>query len=864
MRPRRPRGVIEIVYMSRENPYLTLNFLADLYAQTLETAQARRYTYAEVDRASARFANLIASLGIKAGERLAVQVENSPEALFLYLACLRAGVVFVPLNTACKRVELAQFLNDVRPSLVVCDPASEDLLQELAVEADVRHVLTLSETGDGSLPARAREQQCELPTSADLSARYIRAAELSCPARSLMPDAFPNFRWLGSDRLLAVSDSKILGVFRVSDGKMIESEGTPTSRELKPNSHEDRAMAPDGAVRIVYDGHDLTMLETKSGSRHRLTHDGTYDIAYGVIADNGSQPLTRLRERQVPPVVGMWSLDSRYFVTVRVDQRRLRSLPYVVGSAPDAQGHRIPEAHAFRYALPGDTTVPTATLVIIDRCTRTVRELQVPPLLLSYGTPEGGRMVWTDDSRYFFVAVESRDFRSLTVYRVDPQTGASHAVLVDRGDQPLRPFPFPNLQVFAPVGDGEQLVLVSERDGRAHLYLYDVASGKLVRQLTSGAWSVVKLSAIDAREGAVFFSAVGREPGRDPYLQHFYRVSLDGGQLVLLTPEDADHEVHLSPARDVFVDVYSTLSQAPTVVLRKSTGTFISKLWQSDPKPLLERGWVEPKRFSVTAADRRTVLHGTLYLPPGKKDSGRFPIIDSIYGGPQRSNAPVRFPGEGAGGAMALAQLGFAVFVLDARGTPLLDRAARDATWGPKFGSADVVAADHAAAVKQLAAEYDSLDPERVGIYGHSFGGYYTVRLMAQCPDVFKVGVALAQSTDNYMYSFRHDRWYGLPSEFPETYQAQLNSRLADQIKGRLLLVAGDADDDTHPLHTILMAGALAKANRSFDMLILPDLNHSTTATNGYVTKRRWDYFVEHLLGAEPPIDIEVPDIRYW
>lgn len=519
--------------------------------------------------------------------------------------------------------------------------------------------------------------------------------------------------------------------------------------------------------------------------------------------------------------------------------------------------------HSFHYALHGDSAVPTASLVLIDRLTRNVREVQVPPLIVSNGVPEDGTMSWTDDGRYFFVSMESRDFRSLTVYRVDPQTGASHTVLVDRSDKPRRPYPLTSTTVFRPVGDGAQLVLLSERDGRAHLYLYDVRSGKLVRQLTSGPWSVTKLTAVDAGKRVVFFSAVRRETGRDPYLRHFYRLSLDGGEPVLLTPEDADHLVNLSPSKGVFVDVYSTLAQAPTVVLRDSSGAAIKQLWQTDPTPLVERGWVAPERFSVTAADGKTVLHGTLYLPPGQKKKGQIPLIDSIYGGPHVVHAPVRFPGGGGwntGGAMALAKLGFAVFVLDARGTPLLDRDARDATWGQNFGSADVVAADHAIAVKHLTAKYDFLDPERVGIYGHSWGGYYTVRLMAQLPDLYKVGVAISGTSDNYAYFVEHDRFYGLPSEFPESYKAQLNYPLADQIKGRLLLVAGDADDNVHPLQTILMADALAKANRNFDMMILPDLNHGTTESNGYVNKRKWDYFVQHLLNAQPPTDVVVPD----
>lgn len=454
-----------------------------------------------------------------------------------------------------------------------------------------------------------------------------------------------------------------------------------------------------------------------------------------------------------------------------MSSRAARSATVVCRRAPDAEGHRIPEVHAFRYALPGDTTVPTATLVMIDRCTRTVRELQVPPLLLSYGVPEDGKMVWTNDGRYLFVGVESREFRCLTVYRVDLQTGTSHTVLVDRGDRPLRPFPFPNLQLFAPVGDGGQLVLVSERDGRAHLYLYDVASGELVRQLTSGAWSIVKLSAVNPRERAVFFSAVGREPGRDPYLRHFYRVALDDGQPVLLTPEDADHEVHLSPDRSVFVDVHSTLSQAPTVVLRKNTGALISELWRTDPKPLVELGWIAPERFSVAAADGRTILHGTLYLPPGEKRCGRTPIIDSIYGGPQRFNAPVRFPGEARRGSRGRDGFG------PTRFCGFRTRRPRDSTarsHPPRCNLGTQLrlcryCRGRSCGGRQATRHQIRFPRSRTRRdFGHSFGGYYTVRLMAQRPDVFKVGVALAESSDNYMYSFRHDRWYGLSSEFPE------------------------------------------------------------------------------------------------
>lgn len=323
-------------------------------------------------------------------------------------------------------------------------------------------------------------------------------------------------------------------------------------------------------------------------------------------------------------------------VTVRVDQRRLRTLPFVVGSAPDAGGRRIPEVHSYRYALPGDANVPTVTLIVVDRRTRTIRELQVPPLLLPYGSPER-QIVWTEDGRYLFVGAESRDFRTLTVYKVDPQTGASREVLVDRNDsgkpQRLINILVDGAQIFAPVGNGRQLVLFSQRDGREHLYLYDVESGKLVRRLTSGAWSVVDLTAVDARDRVVFFSAAGREPGRDPYLRHFYRVSLDGGQPVLLTPEDADHEIHLSPKLDAFVDVYSTLSQAPRVVLRKSTGALISELWRTDPRPWYSAAGL---RQSVSASRLLMVkqfftVRSTCHS--GKRDAASSPSLTRFTAG---------------------------------------------------------------------------------------------------------------------------------------------------------------------------------------------------------------------------------------
>jgi len=508
-----------------------------------------------------------------------------------------------------------------------------------------------------------------------------------------------------------------------------------------------RRYSAGSTTQIVRQGNDLALIDLTTGRQHRLTQDGSADSPYGAIGQTGSQPLKAKLSNTSNLAYGHWSPDSRFFLTWQLHHRG-RPFPLVIGSAPNADGHRLPEAHIFRVAYPGDEGVPTVSLVIVDRIARSVWRLEVPELLLPYGRPHG--VLWTEDGDHDFISEESRDSRTVTYHRISPMTGESRPVVVDDGELPLRYYlrgqAYLRSQTFAPTADTSELIVVSERDGRAHLYVFETASGELLRQLTKGDWSVVDLVAVDSDRRTVFFSAVARERDRDPYLSHFYNISLDGGPPVLLTPEHADHEVTMAPDRQHFVDVHSTVDRAPIVVLRNKAGELISELWRADPQPLLRLGWRPPNRFSVTAADGETTLWGTFFEAAGQGKAGCTPLLDAIYGGPQVTEAPTRWPGH-VSDVLAVTHLGLAVFVLDARGTPLLPRAARDATWGEAFGSG-VVAEDHAAAVRQLAASHKGFNPDLVGVYGHSWGGYFTVRLMGQRPELFKVGVAGAGSHD--------------------------------------------------------------------------------------------------------------------
>lgn len=703
------------------------------------------------------------------------------------------------------------------------------------------------------------DSACPSVTDSEIQERYRRAiALLPDNYRALLPDAFITADW------------------RSQSGKVVLTNGvgTRTAFDVKDGRRHDVLPGNDDAARsaintdasgdrgIGFEGFDLALVDLKAGKRQRLTHDGTADLAYGVRAETGSSWLTRRLARRQEEPLGFWSPDGRYFASLRVDQRGLRAMPMVI-AGPEKNGHRLPMVETARFAIPGDMAVPRGMLVIFDISTGAMVESRVPPVMLSYGAPLGG-IRWTADSRSLFVGEESRDYRSLTVWSTDARTGAARAVFTEKGELPLRPFQVGVM--FTPVGDGREFILHSERDGRGHLYLYDATTGRLKRQLTSGEWSVLLQGDrpaihIDQQRREAYFTAVGREPGRDPYYRHFYRVHLDTGAIQLLTPENASHTVSVSLENRAFVDTFATVSEAPVSVLKNLDGQKIAELSRADLSPLMALGRVTPERFQVMAADGRTPLWGTLYRPPHAGGKRCFPILDAIYGGAQSLMASLDGALTDNALVNATAQLGFAVVQLDARGTPLLPREARDATWGRNFGS-DVVAADHAAAIKQLAQRYDFIDAERAGIYGHSWGGYYVVRAMAQRPDVFKVGVSSAGSHDNWALDYEHDRWFGMPQQLPDTYLLQSNFPLASRINGKLLLVHGDADENVLPLNTLLMADALGKAHRAFDMLILPDLNHGQLARDGYFVRRRWDYFVQHLLGVTPPATTAVPSLK--
>jgi dipeptidyl aminopeptidase/acylaminoacyl peptidase len=378
-------------------------------------------------------------------------------------------------------------------------------------------------------------------------------------------------------------------------------------------------------------------------------------------------------------------------------------------------------------------------------------------------------------------------------------------------------------------------------------------------RITGGDWMVSDLLHVDEAQRYAYFTARGREPGQDPYYRSLYRARLDGSSVEQVTREPADHDIAVAPGGRYFVDTYSRPDTAPVSVLRRLDGTVVRELQRADVSALRASGYRPPELFTVRARDGVTELRGLLWKPPHFDPAKKYPIIDYIYPGPQVGSVGGRqFAMRPGGGANALAELGFFVVQVDALGTPGRSKAFHDAYYG-NMGDSGIP--DQVATIKQLAARYPQIDLDRVGIYGHSGGGFASTSAMLRFPDFFKVAVSSAGNHDNRSYDYTwgekyQGEWKKLGDSL-DTFDSQSNWRLAKNLQGKLLLMYGTLDDNVHPNATQLLIDELIKANKNFDLLVMPNRNHGF-AGEPYVVRRTWDYFVTHLLGVEPPEGFEV------
>jgi len=619
----------------------------------------------------------------------------------------------------------------------------------------------------------------------------------------------------------------------------------------------DELRSPDGSLAAFSRDEDLWVRETSGGAERQLSTDGETDFGYGVLPEGCCTEITLRREGFEPPPVAEWSPDGSRIATHRYDERNVEELHLLEA----ATGRPI--LHSYHYALPGDSVIPTWTMHVFDVATGAHVAAAMKPMPGDFAAPDTAwaNVQWNAAGDRVYFSQHSRDFRTQTLVEVDATTGATRDVIVETGPTYVEVQQFtalrPNWRV---LDNGREAVWWSERDGWGHLYLYDLATGRVKTQITSGSWLVLELLDVDEATRTVYFTGVGREPGRDPYYRHLYRASLDGGGVTLLSPEDANHDVTVSPDGRWFVDTYGTYAAAPVTVLRDRNGQRAMTVEEADIARLLEAGWEPPVRFRAKGRDGVTDVYGYLFLPPDREEGVLYPVVDYVYPGPQIG--PIRSPGFDAGPrgqGHAYAELGFVGFVVDAIGTPFRSKAFHDGYYGDMR---DNGIADHISALKELALTYP-IDIDRVGIFGHSGGGFASTDAILRYPDFFKVAVSGAGNHDNRGYHFPWgEKYQGLLTrndDGTDNYDAQANQNLAANLKGKLLLHYGSLDDNVHPNNTILVAQALIAANRDFDMLVFPNRNHGY-AREPYLIRRTWDYFVENLMGAEPPHGYEIKE----
>jgi dipeptidyl aminopeptidase/acylaminoacyl peptidase len=587
----------------------------------------------------------------------------------------------------------------------------------------------------------------------------------------------------------------------------------------------------------------------------QLTTDGTAEYGYAVANVGCCGQVTSVRNKaELRPYV-LWSADSKRLVTHRFDMRGVRQMYLLETKNPG------PILHSYRYALPGDSVIPKLELYVFDVGSRRgVKVDQSAADVINtsccwFSTDTVWKDVrWTPQGDQVFFTLGKRGYKELSLYVADPATGSTRKVLTETGKTYVETNQnsggVPN---WRPAAGAREIVWWSERDGWGHLYLIDAATGAVKNRITAGDWMVSDLLWVDDALRTVYFTARGREKG-DPYFRYLYRARLDGSGLERLTSEESDHEVQVSPSGKYFVDSYSKPDAPPVTVIRRADGTVVRELQRGDITRLLAAGWTMPEPLIVKARDGNTELRGLLWRPAQFDSSKHYPIIDYIYPGPQIGSIGSRqFRANPSGNARALAELGFFVLQVDALGTPGRSKAFHDFYYG---NMGDNGIPDHITAIKQVALKYSQVDLDRVGIFGHSGGGFSSTDAILRYPDFFKVAVSSAGNHDNRSYDYTWgEKYHGVLkklSDSTDSFDSQSNWRLAKNLRGKLLLMYGTLDDNVHPNATLLLVDELIKANKEFDMLVMPNRNHGF-ANEPYVIKRTWDYFVQHLLGKAPP-----------
>ncbi len=586
-------------------------------------------------------------------------------------------------------------------------------------------------------------------------------------------------------------------------------------RRSRPDRPE-RAVSGDQQWRAFIKDNNLWLENQQTQTDIQLSTDGSADNSYsGQI---------------------YWSPDSRKLAVIRTQKAQEHKV-YFVESSPRDQLQ--PKLHSIDYLKPGDR-VAIETPVLFD--VETKKPIPVSNELFSnpYAIFD---LRWQADSRRFTFVYNQRGHQVLRLVAVDAETGQASAVIDEKSDT----FICYSGKFFCDsIDETSEIIWMSERDGWNHLYLYDANTATVKNQITKGEWVVRSVEYVDKEKRQIWFRAGGIHPQQDPYFLHYARVNFDGSGLTLLTEGNGTHTVQFSPDRSCYIDSWSRVDLPPIHELRRSQdGTRICELERADATELTKAGWQTPEPFVAKGRDGKTDIYGVIFRPTTFDPNQKYPVIESIYAGPQDSFVPKSF--RSFYRMMELAELGFILVQIDGMGTSNRSKAFHDVCWK---NLADAGLPDRVLWIKAAARKYPFMDIERVGIYGGSAGGQNAAAAVMTHGDFYKAAVADCGCHDNRMDKiWWNEQWMGWP--VGPHYEANSNVTLAPGLKGKLLLIVGEMDTNVDPASTMQVVNALIKADKDFELLIVPGVGHGA-GEGKYPGRRRADFFVRHLLGTEP------------
>ena len=604
------------------------------------------------------------------------------------------------------------------------------------------------------------------------------------------------------------------------------------------------------------DPKDSTLVE------HRITSDGYKDFCYGINNYSGNTETDTTK--RVFPSELVWSPDSRHIAVMRWDMAPLKDF-WVINSLTQPR----PTLETYKYQMPGEPG-PKGHLYVFSTSDWTSRQVKInafkdQDLIMQpdvrttddqFDEFYGSR--WLGDDNGFYLTRMSRDLKRMDICYVGVDSDSTRTVISERMNT------YVESRQTRLLDGGRKMIHWSERNGWANLYLYN-ADGTLIRNLTEGAYHVDDVLAVNEKEGYVLFRACGKEKGENPYQMHVYRVSLQGGEPKMLDIPDMNIDAIASDDGKYFIANYSRVDYKPASALFDATGKKVCDLGEADFSLLFAAGYKFPERFKVKAADGITDLYGAIYKPFDFDSTKVYPICDYVYPGPQVEANNISWS-RGFTRTDRLAQLGFIVITVGNRGGHP-DRS----KWYHNYGYGnlrDYGLEDQKYAIQQLGARYSWIDLNRVGIHGHSGGGFMSTAAMLKYPDFFKAAVSCAGNHDNSIYNrWWSEQHHGITEKVEAgdttfVYSIETNPEIASNLKGHLMLVHGDIDNNVHPANTIRVVNALIRANKRFDMLILPGQRHGFGDMNEYFFWRMADYYCEWLMGSSKRDEVNIKEIN--